>query len=66
MQVKVDEQACKGYANCVMAVPDLFDLDDRAIAVVLVQDIPEHRRGDAVEGVRSCPAHALSLVEDEA
>jgi ferredoxin len=64
MRVQVDKQACRGYANCVMAAPDLFDLNDEGIVVILVDEIHGHQESDAREGVRSCPVHALRIAED--
>jgi ferredoxin len=62
--VKVDLQACQGYANCVVGASDYFDLDDDGIVVLLKTEVPEADRARVTEAARSCPASALT-VEDE-
>lgn len=65
MKVKVDLDACQGYACCMMEAPEVFDLDEEASKVILLQERPPEQLRSKVEAaVRGCPAHALSL-EDE-
>jgi 3-phenylpropionate/trans-cinnamate dioxygenase ferredoxin reductase subunit len=59
--IDADRDACQGYANCVVAAADLFDLDDDGLVVVLRRDIDEPDRAEAEEAVASCPAAALRL-----
>lgn len=60
--VEVDMGRCQGYANCVMAAPDIFDVDaTTGVAVLLVEHPPEERRPAAEEAVRNCPTEAISL-----
>ncbi|XKH57561.1 ferredoxin [Citricoccus nitrophenolicus] len=61
--IKADLQACQGYANCVIAAPDYFDLDDDGIVDVLKTEVPEADRAHVTEAARSCPVSAL-VVED--
>lgn len=62
MKIVLDEEACMGYANCVMVAPDLFDIDDDTEkAVVLVEEPPDSLHAAAAEAVRVCPAVALRL-----
>lgn len=62
--IKADIEACQGYANCVMAAPDYFDLDDDGKVVVLKKEVPVADRPHATEAAQSCPVSAL-IVEDE-
>lgn len=62
--IKADLKACEGYANCVMAASDYFDLDDDGTVVVLKAEVPESDRARVTEAARSCPVSAL-VVEDE-
>jgi ferredoxin len=62
--VKADLDLCEGYANCVTAADDFFDLDDSGVVVVLKATVPDVDRGRAEQAVRSCPVAALSI-EDE-
>lgn len=59
--IVADLNKCQGYANCVVAAPDLFDLDDEALVKVLCTEVDESERALAEEAVESCPALALRL-----
>jgi ferredoxin len=62
VKIVLDEEACMGYANCVIEAPDLFDIDEDTDKAVVLVETPE---GDQVtaarEAVRVCPAVALRL-----
>ncbi len=62
--VKADLSVCQGYANCVMEAPDIFDIGDEGVVVVLRAEITEADRERADAAVRSCPVSALSLEEE--
>ncbi len=64
MIVKADLDACQGYANCVVAASDYFDLDDDGLVVLLKVEVPDSERERVIEAARSCPVSAL-MVEDE-
>ncbi|HWJ65262.1 MAG TPA: ferredoxin [Nocardioides sp.] len=59
-----DFGACQGYANCVVAADDVYDIDDDGIVVLLKMTVPEDDRARVEEAARSCPVSALWL-EDE-
>lgn len=61
--VKSDLSLCQGYANCVMAAEDYFDIDDDGLVVLLKTDVPESERARVEEAARTCPVSALR-VED--
>lgn len=63
--VKADYEACQGYANCVMAAEDYFDLDDDGKVVLLREDVPESENSRVDEAARSCPVSALWLEGQE-
>ena len=44
-----------------MNAPDLFDLDDDDMVVVLKDEVTEEERAHAEQAVRSCPVSALTL-----
>jgi ferredoxin len=60
-RVEADVARCDGYANCVVAAPDLFGLDDNGLVVVKVAEIDEGAVPRAEEAVRNCPVSVLSL-----
>lgn len=62
--LKADFGACQGYANCVDAAPDTYDIDDDGVVVLLKQQISADERPRIEEAARSCPVSAL-MIEDE-
>jgi ferredoxin len=64
VKVIADLEVCQGYANCVVAADDVFDLDDDGKVVLLKTSVPDSDRARVEEAVRSCPVSALRL-EDE-
>ena len=61
--LKADVGACQGYANCVVAAPDTYDIDDDGVVLLLKEEISEDERPRIEEAARSCPVSALT-VED--
>ena len=59
--IVADLGACQGYANCVVAADDVFDLDDEGVVVLLRTTVPEADRARVEEAARSCPVSALWL-----
>ena len=59
--LEVVRELCAGYANCLDVAPDLFDLDDDDIAIVLVADHDDDQRDLLERAVRRCPARAIVL-----
>jgi ferredoxin len=62
--LKADFGACQGYANCVVAAPDVYDIDDDGTVVLLKEHITDEERPRIEEAARSCPVSALTI-EDE-
>jgi ferredoxin len=60
-QLKADIGACQGYSNCVDAAPDVYDIDDDGVVVLLREEITEEERPRIEEAVRSCPVSALTI-----
>jgi ferredoxin len=59
MHVRVDRSSCTGYASCIIIAPDVFDLDDDDL-VVLLDDQPAD--AELVErAARNCPRNAISV-----
>ena len=57
--VTVDREVCNAYTNCVLAAPDVFELDPAAnVAVVLVNPVVGHD-DEVLEAVDDCPARAI-------
>lgn len=65
MRVAVDLTRCQGYGNCLSAAPELFDLGDDGLAVVLVEEPSAAQRDAARRAARMCPVAAIALSGDE-
>lgn len=64
LKIVADTAVCKGTACCMMASPDLCDVDETTgKVVVLVDEIDDARRTDAETAVQACPTKALELRE---
>jgi ferredoxin len=62
MKVVADLSACQGYVCCIMAAPEVFDVDADSGKVALLQAEPDdHLRAQVEEAVRTCPAGALKI-----
>lgn len=61
IEVGADHATCEGYANCIMAAPDVFDVDEEGTVVVLRDQVEDSERDRVEESVRSCPVSALWL-----
>jgi len=63
MKLLLDRSKCQGYGNCVIAAPDVFDVDDSGHVVLLIaaDDLPDDRIAEIKQAVRDCPVSALAL-----
>jgi ferredoxin len=61
-RVAVDLDTCQGYANCVVAAPDIFDIDEQAGTAIVLQATPDDSlRPAAEDAVRQCPTEAITV-----
>ncbi|GHJ35711.1 ferredoxin [Streptomyces sp. TS71-3] len=65
MRIHVDLGRCQGYGNCVTADEKHFDLDDNGLVVLLDEQVDSADRERVAAAVRSCPADALRLADDD-
>ena len=63
IQVRANVRICEGFANCVVAAPDLFDLDDDDKVIVLEGNLDGGERARVEEAIRSCPVSALTIAD---
>jgi ferredoxin len=63
IQVKVNLRICEGFANCVVAAPDLFDLDDDDKVIILEEELDGGERARVEEAIRTCPVSALTIAD---
>ncbi|WP_205698784.1 ferredoxin [Conexibacter sp. SYSU D00693] len=62
MRVLIDTARCEAHGDCVMAAPDVFDLDEEDnVAVLLMADPPEALREQVRQAADDCPVAAIRL-----
>ena len=63
MKVTVDEDKCCGFAACLSIAPDVFDMDEQNIALVVDPD-PGADLHEAVRAAAAaCPTGAILIEE---
>lgn len=64
MKVELDLEKCQGYVCCVVAAPEVFDVDDDSGLAELKQAEPDEALREKVEkAVRDCPTNAIRIAE---
>lgn len=66
MRIHADVGRCQGYGNCAGLDKAHFDLDDDGLVVVREDSVTAEERETVAEAVRSCPAEAIWLADDDA
>lgn len=61
MKISVEREKCLGYANCIDAFPENFEIGDDGIAIVQRPVIGPESREKAERATRLCPAGAIRL-----
>ena len=61
MKIHADRDVCIGAGNCVLAAEDVFDQDDDATVVVLVDEPSADQESRVRDAVAQCPSGALRL-----
>uniref|UniRef100_UPI003D89D65D ferredoxin n=1 Tax=Gordonia sp. B7-2 TaxID=3420932 RepID=UPI003D89D65D len=62
MKISVDYDMCDGHGECVIAAPEVFDLNDDGDTVLLLNDDPgEELRPKVAAAVRLCPVAVLRI-----
>ena len=61
MRITADLNKCDGYANCIVAAPDVFRLDDRGLVELLLEAPPDALAAEVEDAVSSCPVAALRV-----
>jgi ferredoxin len=60
-RISAELDVCQGFANCSMNAPDLFDLDENDVVVLLRDEVSDDEFAHADQAVRACPVTALKL-----
>ena len=61
-KIRIDKELCSGYAECVGLAPEVFELSDRNVSVVLD---PEGTDDETIlDAARACPVDAITLIDE--
>jgi ferredoxin len=61
MKITVDTDRCTGHGVCESIAVDIFEVGDEGIVRVVLEDVPESRRGEIDQAIAECPTQALSV-----
>jgi ferredoxin len=63
MRIEVDLDRCAGHGQCLLAAPAVFDVDENAHQVIVLDpEPPEDLRAAVQRAVSMCPMGALEVV----
>jgi ferredoxin len=61
--IEIDLDLCNGYGNCVVAAPDVFDLDPETnLAVLRTPSVSADRLSAVREAAADCPVQAIRII----
>jgi ferredoxin len=63
LKVVANRSACCGYGVCAEICPEVFQLDDNGIVVLVTDTVPAGLEEKAREGAAACPQNALEVIE---
>jgi ferredoxin len=61
MRIVADRARCEGHGLCADTAPEVYDLDDEAVVVLLHDPVPAGLERKAEGGARVCPVAALKV-----
>jgi ferredoxin len=61
LRIHVDNDRCTGHGVCEAIAPDVFEVQDDASLVLLVDEPGEELRETLLEAATACPAAALRI-----
>jgi len=66
MRVVLDSERCQGHNRCYALAPEVFDVDDYGMAVLLNEgEVPPGLEDKAMLAVANCPEFAISVAEED-
>ena len=63
MKAKVDRNTCIGCALCTSICPEVFEMDDENIAIVIADPVPADVEEEAKDAEDQCPVDAITIEE---
>ena len=65
MKLVVDKDLCIGCGMCEGGCPDIFRIEDDGRSSVIINEIPDELKDDALDMMDGCPTNAIKEVEEE-
>lgn len=62
MKLNVNKDLCIGCGACQAVAPDIFEIEDDGLATVIVDEIKEDIKEDAIDAKEGCPTNAIEEV----
>ncbi|MBB6374275.1 ferredoxin [Pseudonocardia eucalypti] len=59
--MSIDGAKCQGHGRCALIAPEVFDVDDLGMGLVLVDEVPPAAEADVDEAVLTCPENAIHV-----
>ena len=63
MKAIVDAETCTGCGLCAETCPEVFEMDDDQVAVVIADPVPDEAENTCREAADGCPVEAISIME---
>ena len=63
MKAAVDRDKCIGSGMCTTIAPQLFDMDDDGLLIVIKETPAPHEQRSLLDAVACCPVNALSATD---
>jgi len=65
MKITVDRNLCESTGMCTGLAPDLFELDEDGLVVLLNAEPGNDARSAAQQAVRNCPVAAIAIQDGD-
>lgn len=63
MKAHVDRDKCISCGLCASICPDVFEMDEEDISVVIVDEIPKDSESCSIDSQEGCPTDAITVDE---
>lgn len=61
IRISTDLTRCQGYGICVSTAPNVFDIDDSGLVVVLEDTVPDEQSSLVTQAALGCPTSAITV-----
>jgi ferredoxin len=61
VKVLGNRESCRGYGNCLIAAPAVFDVDEQGLVVVLKDEVADDELGPVERAAYDCPTNSITL-----